>query len=166
MDSLSKTITNELREILEGCQSGKLQHYQQNFHCGTKHCIAGWWFLFDYAKLKNDDSVFTAHLSSVDAGELVRDISEEFYTLDYIVKTKGLTTLEASLLFEAHSAFDLQFAVLEALEAGQRLEDDAFFVSVPDKVFRKEEITPSTAEFLVKNGFKPCDENAYRYLQF
>ena len=33
---------NEIAEYLRKFKSGELEHYQQWYHCGTAHCLAGW----------------------------------------------------------------------------------------------------------------------------
>ena len=31
-----------LREVVEGILDGSLDHNQEYYHCGTAHCVAGW----------------------------------------------------------------------------------------------------------------------------
>lgn len=35
-----------LRQIIVDVRDGKLEHNQRKYHCGTAHCIAGWYTVF------------------------------------------------------------------------------------------------------------------------
>jgi hypothetical protein len=133
MEKLPKHTTDEIREILEGCKSGELNHNQQNFHCGTKHCIAGWKEVFDFAKYKKDPAIKIA-----DEG-LLRDLGLSEFTSNeedcgdfywgYAESAWDITSAEADILFSPSSDFDLQFALLERLESGERVIDKFDFLA-------------------------------------
>lgn len=126
---LPKTITDEIRLILEGCRDGRLDHKQSNYHCGTSHCIAGWKIVMDYIKKTKDDAIVTADFSSADfsyndfygnvLGEEIKADEDEWV---YARKQWRLTESEAVILFRAHATFPEQFALLEKLERGLRVE--------------------------------------------
>lgn len=50
LSPLPKEITDEIRYILEGIKSGRLEHVQSDFHCGTAHCVAGWYVTLNAQK--------------------------------------------------------------------------------------------------------------------
>lgn len=124
MKRLPKKITNEIRDILEGCRDGRLKHDQENYHCGTSHCIAGWKATIDYAKAKKLDAE-TLDIPEWGDRALDRfmkalvDCTDEGY---YARKQWELTDTEAYQLFDACTTFPEQFALLAKLEAGQRVD--------------------------------------------
>lgn len=117
---LPKKITKEIRLILEGCQSGYLNHVQTMFHCGTSHCIAGWKEVLDIGKLTGL-TLPSLRGKKLDEIPLQSDLTGGL-TQNYTTKQWRLTPLEADLLFFAHARFPEQFTVLEVLEAGLRIE--------------------------------------------
>lgn len=46
--ALPRRITREMRAIITGIKQGRLEHEQSMYHCGTKHCIAGWAIVLMY----------------------------------------------------------------------------------------------------------------------
>lgn len=135
MEALSKEITNEIRFILEGCRDGKLKHKQEDFHCGTRHCIAGWKTLLDYSAEISDPKILTSKRLDYrwektlapffkKHGVTEDDNIEAWSSLDpvYAQKEWKLSRQEAYQLFSPYASFDSQFALLEKLEAGERVE--------------------------------------------
>lgn len=127
MKPLPKRITNEIREILEGCQSGRLEHEQEIYHCGTAHCIAGWKAVLDYSKAKNNKSIIKADFdanSSFDC-KITNFINQKqgvFFEDAYAQVVWKLTDKEAEILFDSEATFEQQFALLEKLENGERVK--------------------------------------------
>jgi hypothetical protein len=129
---LPKKITREIRRILTGCKTGKLQHYQGNYHRGTSHCIAGWKAVLDAAKdvpdiVKADFGRFSNEDSTPTILRQYEPL-EPFFAADsinalwdYARAQWRLTSKEASRLFDGCASLDEQFALLEKLEAGERL---------------------------------------------
>lgn len=116
MEKLSKKITNEIRQILEDCQSGKLKHDQSEFHCGTSHCVAGWKELLDY----NSKNCAEERTATLDFRKWIRRFSD-FSAWGYAQDRWELTDKEADTLFSDCATFPEQFALLEKLEAGERV---------------------------------------------
>jgi hypothetical protein len=127
MKRLPKKITNEIREILEGCRDGKLKHDQTSYHCGTSHCIAGWKAVRDFAKAKNDQSLLECNFEAKDEylDELESFLEEIAATNDewlYAKKQWQLTANESIVFFDYKKTYREQFALLETLERGERVE--------------------------------------------
>jgi hypothetical protein len=125
MKPLSKDITNEIREILEGCRDGRLKHDQDVFSCNSARCIAGWKIAFDIAKSRGKGIATAKRLRDRTITDFASARSDdeclpEWY---YAKEAWGLVAQEASGLFDTDSTLDQQFALLEKLEAGERLED-------------------------------------------
>lgn len=126
---LPKEITDEIRFILEGCRDGRLEHRQTYEHCGTAHCIAGWKQAMDFAK-----ACKVADITQVTWDEYTEEPEQHTdcfhrWTSDkpasawlYAEKAWGLFAGEAEALFDGGATFDEQFALLEDLEAGKRVD--------------------------------------------
>lgn len=119
-EPLPAKVTNELRYILEGARSGRLNHDQQLFHsgCGTAHCVAGW-------KIVMDEAANTGKTGLKDSiqGKLERDNPTGFYPdWWYAMKEWTLSKFESYILFNQDSKFYHQFPMLEMLEAGYRFD--------------------------------------------
>lgn len=127
---LPKEVTNEIRFILEGCRDGRLEHNQEEFHCGSAHCISGWKEVMDYSKTATDNVTADdiTHTSGFRDWErqwekaLTAQGVDTPTTWDYARHQWGLTYKEAYELFWDKKAFPEQFAMLEKLEAGERVQ--------------------------------------------
>jgi len=122
LQPLAKEITDEIRLILEGCRDGRLKHDQTSFHCGTKHCIAGWKEMLDYRKAANRP---TAQIAGKKFSEWMNRnpgslTIPRWLAWGYAQRTWDLTNTEANILFDSDATFDDQFALLEKLERGKR----------------------------------------------
>lgn len=103
---ITREATAEIEDILTGCRSGRLRHNQEIFHCGTAHCIAGW-----HEVRKEEES-------TCGIGSPWQNAQKDW----------GLSESEATLFFASNAVFPLQFAVLETLKAGYRLQKDSRFL--------------------------------------
>ncbi len=45
MRKLTPEKRQEIQQIIDDIKSGKKEHDQSRYHCGTTHCIAGWLFV-------------------------------------------------------------------------------------------------------------------------
>lgn len=122
-----------LNKIMDGIESGTLKHVQDDFHCGTSHCFAGWVEIFDlrtygYSETFNCDGDWFDGDTFVSSSPLTRN------TWDYACQRLGLTYSESTLLFANNSPLILQRAVVDLLNRGLRIdadcevEIDGFFV--------------------------------------
>lgn len=123
MKRLPKKITNEIRFILEGCRDGKLKHVQHEVHCGSAHCICGWKAVMDYKQVMsdtNEPTVRDLERFCVNKAKLnpKAGIRQEWA---YAQQKWQLTAKEADALFDGGISFSEQFALLEKLEAGERI---------------------------------------------
>lgn len=98
MDSLK--CIGILDKVVRGVESGRLDHRQEHFHCGSAHCIAGWYEVLwnhefrgvsynAYAEVFSDSGVFS---------------SEEFRGRDHevvISEHTGLDKEDLEYLFHA-----------------------------------------------------------------
>lgn len=116
LSPLPKKVTDEIRHILEGIKSGRLEHVQGEFHCGSAHCVAGWYVVLNAQKLGlvyiPEDETFEPSDPEADTDPDCWDIARENW---------GLTPAESAILFLWNAALDIQFALLEYLESGQRV---------------------------------------------
>jgi hypothetical protein len=124
LEPLPKSITDEIRFILEGCRDGRLKHKQDNYHCGTKHCVAGWKEIMDFVSETNGNN-----LNVTARSKRFNDWQRRAYeslnladadTWNYAERAWGLTDNESFLLFDMDATLDDQFSLLERLEAGER----------------------------------------------
>jgi len=110
LPTLPKDVTDEIREILEGCRDGRLEHEQRYSHCGTAHCVAGWKQVRDCLR---------------DTGKEEHDEGELFdyggMAWDYAQQQWGLSDPESAELFRMSAQLPDQFEVLRKLESGLRL---------------------------------------------
>lgn len=126
MEALPKKITKEIRGILEGIKSGTLAHRQDLYHRGTSHCVAGWKCVYDFARAQKDNDILNMdfdHDACVQLSDrLMNAINNDDEWL-YAQKQWHLTEKESSALFNVRATLEQQFALLEKLEAGERIED-------------------------------------------
>jgi hypothetical protein len=135
LQPLPKSITDEIRQILEDCQSGKLKHNQADAHCGSSHCVCGWKAVLDYAKERGDTKVLSANFDtekscsqkvSIFAAERSDTHDDSVEEYNYAKTVWRLTNSEAIALFSPTATFEEQFALLEKLERGERIEQPLF----------------------------------------
>jgi hypothetical protein len=127
MKRLPKKITNEIREILEGCRDGKLKHDQRSIHCGTSHCIAGWKAVLDTAKAKRKPEIIDCDFDRdwdcrVDVTDFCSGAGYRDNAWVYAVTAWRLNLEEGYVLFRSSATFSEQFALLEKMERGERVE--------------------------------------------
>jgi hypothetical protein len=123
---ITKDNTDEIREILEGCQTGKLRHDQRNYHCGTSHCIAGFKQVLDMSK-EFGNEVFDLDFGLPMRRSGLTPLAKQMLSTDvgaYAQDAWGLSDIEAVILFHSHATFGFQFALLEWLESGKRVSED------------------------------------------
>lgn len=117
-----------LNRIWQGIKSGKLNHYQCVYHCNTSHCIAGWEIVFLL-----DENDITLH-TTVQGSTNKETLSELVTALDIKIKSisdstvaqasLGLNRNETKMLFDQDAKFEIQDALVEYLNQGQRLNDN------------------------------------------
>lgn len=135
---LSKKITTQIRFILEGIKSGTLEHDQEYVHCGSAHCVAGW-----YAVIKAE-ARGVKYDSSKDGFD---DGPTEFDdALSLAQKDWRLTDDERYILFSADATLTVQFALLKYLESGERVND-------ADYAYQNETLVAVSQESLVTTPF-------------
>ncbi len=69
----------KLKEAVEGILSGKLKHNQKLFHCGSAHCVIGWYEMLTLDKNESaDDFTFFGHIKRLSTAKNLYDqISKE-----------------------------------------------------------------------------------------
>ena len=131
LNPLPKEVTDEIRFILEGIQSGQLKHEQRAYHsdCGTAHCVAGWKQILDYEKLggKLDDLDWVEYedfeYTDCISNKLTETLQTEANPENYAREKWNLSYPESYLLFNVDATLPEQFALLELLERGERIEN-------------------------------------------
>ena len=105
--------TDNLKSILNRIKNGELEHYQGQFFRGTACCLAGWDVALNSGTLIDPKKREQAYLHP--PNEAYK------YPWQWSKAANNLTKAEASMLFMCESTLELQLLVLEALEAGRRL---------------------------------------------
>ena len=77
----------EVYEIIQGIKSGKLNHEQSSFHCGTAHCLAGW---MEVKELERRNLPIVFHLTSGDWIEPNENNPEKVNYRSYSPVTRNL----------------------------------------------------------------------------
>ena len=145
-----------LNRIWEGIKSGELKHNQCVYHCNTSHCIAGWEIVF----LLNENNI---PLQTTEGGSTSgQTLYKLVKTLDIKVNTVsdsavaraslGLNKNETKMLFDPDARFEIQDALVEYLNRGQRLDNSE------DSNNWSPENSEDTNSIYLKGGIKKWSE--------
>jgi len=114
---------NELREIIDGVYSGKLEYNQDSFFSGTACCIAGWAVVLDFGISDSIRSKYNLEEREVDEIEGIDAINAIYSPWDYAQYKFDLTYIESNLIFKAFATKELHYAMLDFFAQGGCLED-------------------------------------------
>ncbi|MEO0868885.1 MAG: hypothetical protein AAFY17_10640 [Cyanobacteria bacterium J06642_11] len=121
--SISKEKLQQLEEVLNDTWSGKLNHVQREYYCGTAACAAGWY------TLRHSETKFNSPAEAEDVMLLVEEFNDPAaHPYQFCIEDIGLTYGEAELLFNEGTTQGIQKACLAALKSLRRLELEKFIV--------------------------------------
>lgn len=85
----------KLREIIKGVKEGRLDHNQNYYHCGSAHCIAGWYTYLE----KEKNGWYYVQFTHDEEYSLRDKYGNRVVDGDYVQEECGLTPREADELF-------------------------------------------------------------------
>lgn len=121
---LSEKALKEMRYIMDGILSGRMEHKQNEWHCGTAHCFAGWGELLGKKADCQRKSIFGVALNVPKGIDPFR-VTLEICGLnqdpqEYCMERWGITYSEASMLFAAENTKATLNAMIKRFEKGFR----------------------------------------------
>lgn len=106
-----------LNYVMDGIKSGDLKHIQDDYHCGTAHCFAGWVEVLDLQEKGYSTSFIGSLWNGCSSNSPIICDS----TWKYAKGRLGLNENEATVLFHSDSSLELQVELVRLLNQGRRL---------------------------------------------